>query len=326
MNYYSRTIAHNSLLVYDPNEPKPVGGWKEPTEARDGGQFFKSARAWDNSDDMFKAGPSAIILAYEIADGNIPDYTYFKGDITEAYKVPSFLADYPSKVETVRRSFVFLNHKTDGMPGSLIVLDKVVSTNPSFKKTWLLHTQNKPYINGSIIESVSTQKGRNGKLVTDILLPDEDNINVELIGGSGKEYWVDGHNYGTVTQEDAGCWRVELSPRKEAKSDNFLNVIQTLRADKSPQKVNKVLSDDGQYVAIEIGNNIVVQNLELLTNDKPVKFNLGDNSKTYKVIITDLKSGTWNITAGTDRFTGNASVNGVLTFESHGGNITLSKK
>ena len=326
VNYYSRTIAHNSLLVYDPNEPKPVGGWKEPTEARDGGQFFKSARAWDNSDDMFKAGPSATILAHEIADGNIPDYTYFKGDITEAYKVPSFLADYPSKVETVRRSFVFLNHKTDGMPGSLIVLDKVVSTNPSFKKTWLLHTQNKPYINGSIIESVSTQKGRNGKLVTDILLPDEDNINVELIGGSGKEYWVDGHNYGTVTQEDAGCWRVELSPRKEAKSDNFLNVIQTLRADKSPQKVNKVLSDDGQYVAIEIGNNIVAQNLELSTNDKPVKFNLGDNSKTYKVIITDLKSGTWNITAGTDRFTGNASVNGVLTFESHGGKITLSKK
>ena len=26
VNYYSRTIAHNSLLVYDPNEPKPVGG------------------------------------------------------------------------------------------------------------------------------------------------------------------------------------------------------------------------------------------------------------------------------------------------------------
>lgn len=99
-----------------------------------------------------------------------------------------------------------------------------------------------------------------------------------------------------------------------------------MRADKSPQKVNKVLSDDGQYVAIEIGNNIVVQNLELSTNDKPVKFNLGDSSKTYKVIVTDLKSGVWNIAAGTDRFTGNASVNGVLTFESHGGNITLSKK
>ena len=212
------------------------------------------------------------------------------------------------------------------MPGSLIVLDKVVSTNPSFKKTWLLHTQNKPYINGSIIESVSTQKGRNGKLVTDILLPEKDNIDVELIGGSGKEYWVDGHNYGTVTQEDAGCWRVELSPRKEAKSDNFLNVIQTLRADKSPQKVNKVLSDDGQYVAIEIGNNIVVQNLELSTNDKPVKFNLGDSPKTYKVIVTDLKSGVWNIVVGTDRFTGNASVNGVLTFETYGGKITLSKK
>lgn len=122
------------------------------------------------------------------------------------------------------------------MPGSLIVLDKVVSSNPSFKKTWLLHTQNKPNLNGSVLESVSTQEGRNGKLVTNVLLPEQDNMKVEFIGGTGKEYWVDGHNYGTVSQEDAGCWRIELSPREESKSDNFLNVIQVLRTDKSPQK------------------------------------------------------------------------------------------
>ena len=35
---------------------------------------------------MFKAGPSAAILAHEIASGDVPDYTYFKGDITGAYK------------------------------------------------------------------------------------------------------------------------------------------------------------------------------------------------------------------------------------------------
>ena len=40
VNYYSRTIAHNSLLIYDPDEPKPVGGWKEKAKARDGGQIF----------------------------------------------------------------------------------------------------------------------------------------------------------------------------------------------------------------------------------------------------------------------------------------------
>lgn len=325
VNYYSRTIAHNSLLIYDPNEPKPVGGWKEPTEARDGGQFFKSARAWDNSDDMFEAGPSATILAHEIAQGDIPDYTYFKSDITEAYKVPSFLGNYPSKVEKVRRSFIFLNHKKEGAPGSLIVLDKVISSNPSFKKTWLLHTQNKPNINGSIIESTNTQNGRNGKLVTNILLPEKDNMNVELIGGPGKEYWVNEHNYGTVTQEDAGCWRMELSPKKKVKSDNFLNVIQALKADKSPQKTNKVFSENGEYVAIEIDNNIVVQNLDLSLNDKPVKFNLGNNSKTYKVIVTDLVSGVWNVQSNDKTFKVNASINGVLSFSCNGGNFYISK-
>lgn len=323
VNYYSRTIAHNSLLIYDPDEPKPVGGWKEKAKARDGGQFFKSSKAWDNSEEMFKAGPSAAILAHEIASGDVPDYTYFKGDITGAYKVPSFLADYPSKVEQVRRSFVFLNHKTKGMPGSLIVLDRVISSNPSFKKTWLLHTQHKPEIKGGMIFSTNTQRGRNGKLVTTVLLPESDNADITLVGGSGKEYWVDGYNYGTVSQEDAGRWRVELSPKKASKVDNFLNVLQVMEVNKTPMKIKKSYSKEGKYVAVEIGNNIVAQNLALGINDEEITLSIGKDSKLYKVIITDLKGGLWNVQCGLEKFTVKASVNGVLAFESRGGDIHI---
>lgn len=325
VNYYSRTIAHNSLLIFDPNEPKPMGGWKVAAEARDGGQFFKAPYAWDNSQEMFDAGPSGTLLAHEIAPGKEPDYTYLKGDITEAYKVPDYLSNYPSKVETVRRSFVFLNHKTKNLPGTLIVLDKVVSTNPTFKKTWLLHTQNQPTVNGITIESSSTQKGRNGKLVTTVLIPDKSNANIELVGGAGKEYWVDGRNYGTVTQEDAGCWRVEVSPINKTKSDNFLHVIQTMSATHSAQTVKKAYSSDGEYVAVEVGDYLVMQNLNLCATNKAVEMTIGDASRNYTVIITDLEPGEWSVKSGAGQFVANASDNGVLTFESCGGDFLIMK-
>ena len=57
-------------------------------------------------------------------------------------------------------------------PGVLIVLDKVTSTNESFKKTWLLHSQNEPNIKGDEIGFENIQNGRNGKLQNNVILPE----------------------------------------------------------------------------------------------------------------------------------------------------------
>ena len=265
-NYFARTVAHNSLLIYDPNEPLP-GGWdkKQKVVARDGGQFFFGDHAWDTSADMFKAGKSATILAEEISAGLQPDYSYFKGDLTNSYNVPKFIGVYPPKAELVRRSFVFLNHKSNDIPGTLIVLDKVVSTNASFKKTWLLHTQNEPEINANKITAVNTTDGRDGKLINTVLLPELSNANIQKIGGPGKEYWCDGQNWGSVTQEDAGCWRIELSPRANALADNFLNVLQAMDAGYSPSKQNirSGFSDNNAYAVITVKDRIVAEQLAL---------------------------------------------------------------
>ena len=325
-NYYARTIAHNSLLVLDPNEPLPVS-WdnKAVVRARDGGQFFFADHAWDNSKLMFDAGKSSEILAEEIAPGLQPEYSYLKGDIANAYNVPKFIAAYPPKVETVRRSFVFLNHKASDIPGTLIVLDKVVSTNASFKKTWLLHSQNEPIITGNKIASVNTTNGRNGKLLTTVLLPETANRTIEKIGGPGKEYWVDGRNWGSVTQEDAGCWRIELSPVKSALSDNFLNVIQAMDAGYNPseQPVKSVYSEDGEYVAIQVKDRIVAEQLVLGKNAKTIRFTLGDPQTTYKVLVTDLSAGNWK--AGNKRFKVTEAA-GTLYFQSAGGIFSIEKE
>ena len=328
-NYFARTVAHNSLLILDPNEPLPYG-WdkKAVVKARDGGQFFFADHAWDTSEDMFKAGKSSEILAEEISAGVEPDYSYFKGDLTKAYNVPHFVADYPAKVETVRRSFVFLNHKSKDIPGTLIVLDKVVSTNASFKKTWLLHTQNEPIINKNTIIATNTNNGRNGKLMTTVLLPEISNQNIQKIGGEGKEYWSDGSNWGSVTQEDAGRWRIELSPLKSAVSDNFLNVIQAMDASYNAdgQKIEKVVSENGEYVAVQIKDRIVAEKLALDKNTNELKFSLGNKNTAYKVLITDLQSGKWSVSspAGVKTMTVSETA-GTLYFDSNGGTFMIKK-
>lgn len=329
-NYYARTVAHNSLLVLDPNEPLPVGWDKKAiVTARDGGQFFFADHAWDNSKLMFDAGKSSEILAEEIALGLQPDYSYLKGDIAKAYNVPKFIAAYPPKVETVRRSFVFLNHKSADIPGTLIVLDKVVSTNASFKKTWLLHSQNEPTIAGNKITAVNTDNGRNGKLLTTVLLPDADNRTIEKIGGPGKEYWADGKNWGSVTQEDAGCWRIEMSPVKSSLSDNFLNVIQAMDAGFNPSKqvISTAYSENKEYVAVQVKDRIVAEQLALGKNENALKFTLGDKNTSYKVLVTDLKAGNWKVTggAGVTRFKVSEAA-GTIYFESKGGAFLIEKE
>ncbi len=329
-NYLARTIAHNSLLIYDPNEPLPYG-WdkKSVVRARDGGQFYFADHAWNSSADMFKAGKSSTILAEAIAPGYEPEYSYLKGDLTSAYNVPKFIAAYPPKAAMVRRSFVFLNHKSNDIPGTLIVLDKVVSANASFQKTWLLHTQNEPEIRGTTIISVNTNNGRNGKLVTTVLLPEPDNQTINKIGGPGKEYWSDGTNWGTVTQEDAGRWRIELSPVRSSRSDNFLNVIQAMDAGHDPGRgtVSTVYSENNDYVVLQIKDRIVAEQLALGMNDRPITFSAGDNNTTYKVLVTDLKAGVWTVSTADGVKTFAVSENsGTLYCEAHGGRFSIRKE
>ncbi len=328
VNYYARTIAHNTLLIVDPNEPTPFEGSNVKAIARDGGQFSFKNKAWDSTQEMFNAGKTAQILASEISPGIAPDYSYLKGDMTASYIIPKNVANYPAKVDTVRRSFVFLNLKNEAIPGALIVLDKISSTNAGFKKTWLLHAQNEPNIKGDEVSFESTQNGRNGKLQNTVLLPEINNQQIEKVGGAGKEYWADGKNWGTVTQEDAGQWRIELSPKQQALSDNFLNVIQVM--DAKPAKkgfnISKSLAIKGHYIAISISDRIVAQQLSLDKNEDEIAFTIGNKKSMYNVLITDLKAGEWLVTSETVKK--NITVNetsGTIYFMSKGGSFILRK-
>ncbi len=299
-NYFKRTIAHNSLLIYDPDEVfKSIGyGGAHNTEFadNDGGQLLPG-NGWYGPnvlEDMFdesKNYKTGEILAYGFGtDYNKPDYTYLKGDITDAYS---------DKVSQVRRSFVFLNLKNDDVPAALIVYDKVVSTNKDFKKFWLLHSIEEPQIQGRTVTITRTKDGYSGKLVNDAILPEPENAQLTPIGGLGKEFWVFGTNYENEPQanydlaNERGAWRVELSPKKPANEDYFFNVMQVMDGDNdNPLNVSRLESD--RLSAVQIGGRVVAFSKDTETIDLPTTLTVTGEGQ-IKILITDLKAGTWQV-------------------------------
>lgn len=217
LNYYSRTIAHNSILVHDPAERFVLYG-KE--YANDGGQ-----RWLVSGKDVPSATPPHIaqvldprygyraggIVLYEDAE----EYSYSVGDAAPSYS--------PAKLVAFDRHFLWLKSVRGSVAPVVVILDRVDATSASFKKTYVLHTQGAPQVQGAIVRAAN---GR-GQLVHETLLPRSPRISA--IGGSGKEFWVNGQNHAPSrtpsAAEEAGAWRVEVSPSTQSLRDVFLHVL-----------------------------------------------------------------------------------------------------
>ena len=297
-NFFKRTIAHNSLLIYDPTEIFPAskygGAFQSNFVANDGGQRLPG-NEWHQAKDLndmltgnFKTGK---VLANGFGPNTqTPEYSYLKGDITDAYS---------SKVKEVKRSFVFLNFKDAKIPATLIVFDKVVSSNPEFKKFWLLHSIEQPEINGNKITIKRTLNGDSGMLENTVLLPDLNNAEITSIGGKGKEFWVFGTNYpndprlGDDEANERGAWRIEISPKKAAAEDYYLNVMQV--ADNSIEKLHEVKRIDGdKIVGVQIADRITTFSKNFIVIDRAFSMTVKGNGN-FKFVLTDLLSGTWRI-------------------------------
>lgn len=207
MNWLMRSIAHNVLLVHQPDEKWPVmrDGGRVPY-ANDGGQMWKwkwpasDLQEWKKQADSFERGN---IVAYQ----NDSELLYVAGDCSAAYS--------KSKLEKWIRQIVFLR------PHTVVILDRVVSTDPSHQKTWLIHTQNEPTLEKN---SFSATNGT-GRVVVQTLLPrgaQYEKIQGYLYGGKTFDpppNWVESNV--------APRWRVEVKPATSLKQDVFLHVLFT---------------------------------------------------------------------------------------------------
>lgn len=294
MNYYWRTIAHNSLLVYDPNEDFGKRGY-----GNDGGQRLPNGRNEPRNLDALLAPQNGYrtgkILAHGFGpDPQTPDYTLLQGDLTAAYS---------KKVQQVTRSFVFLNLRNAQVPAALVVFDRVVSARPDFRKYWLLHTLEEPRVEAASATVDSTQHGTRGRLNLDVLLPPTPNAALSKVGGPGKDYWVFGTNYANDPQPtsvakgsiETSAWRLELSPKSASAEDHFLAVMQmTDRTKPARWPVRRVDASKRTGCVIE-GPDAAWMILLKQDNERsadPVEFTVSGSKRT-RVLITDLDPGRW---------------------------------
>ncbi|WP_051620668.1 heparin/heparin-sulfate lyase HepB [Paenibacillus sp. UNC451MF] len=297
--YFKRTIAHNTMLVYDPDELKQYpyvkdGGLVWPN-VNDGGQRWPNeGRPPLTLDDLMnKDFKRADVLAHAIGPDPIkPSYSYLKGDITAAYS---------NKMKQFQRSFLFLNFNETEHPAALIVFDRVASANPDFKKYWLLHSIEEPQIEGSRTTISRSEDGYNGQLINDTLLPARDNQEIEKVGGPGKEYWVFGTNYvndfpGTKEQ---GEWRIEVSPRVPAEEDLFLNVMQMKDID-GPEALSTERMDGETLIGVKIKDWVALFSKSGLRLQKDtvlpdISDGAPDGGASLNYIVTDLAAGQWRV-------------------------------
>jgi hypothetical protein len=233
------------------------------------------------------------IIAFERAPDD--SWGYVCGDATDAYNNPKYVYNaYPRKIsrrnkpkiDLFTRSMVYLP-KTN----NLIVFDRVNALDASYRKAWLLHSVGKPEMSGKIIKTqvaghVEDFDGDTvkitwaggmipppdpkdpGRLFVKTFLPKEHTT--RRIGGKRHEFWVAGKNRPIAAYKDsivpgarhpieAGQWRIEVSPTKLAKFDNFLHLIHICDTrTKTMPPAAQVVAKDKTMTGLAVGKWLVL--------------------------------------------------------------------
>lgn len=313
LNYHKRTIAHNAMLIYKEDENNFGIG-----TVNDGGQ---RVTAWyphnmtteeyiDSSLDVSKT----VSFAYDETS-----YTYIRSDLTGWYS--------QDKLDNYERSFLFYNFSEQKYPGALIVFDKVSAKDADYKKTWLLHSQQIPEISGTRTIIKRNENGYNGRLINETLLPVNPEFNI--VGGEGREYFVDGKNFNAVPPyeptDESGNYRVEVSPSVSEKTDYFLNVIQVSEDDESIIPLNSNLIETNDFYGVKINNRIALFSKENEMFSDEINFSYNSYGK-LSYFICGLSKGSWQISTLDETFIKEVTKSGgILTFDAKGGNITVKR-
>lgn len=299
-NYNKTTVAHNCLLIFDPDED--TSG-----RANCGGERYVDLTGnldlWLN-DKKYRFGK---VTAHEETDTHV----ILTGDITLAYT---------NKVSEVLRSMTFIPTGDAEMPGIFAVYDRVTAANASFKKTFQLHMQTEPEVDGNT--TVITNKG--GKLVNQTLLPND--AVITKVGGEGNEFNINGVNYPSTMMKDennsleAGWGRVEISPVAENLSDSFLNVMYVTDEDSAVDAKSELIESDSA-VGARLGDYAMVFAKSPERAEK-ISFTIpGDGS--VKLLVVGLAGGEYEVGGKVCTATEDG---GSIWIETDAGSVDLVKK
>lgn len=278
-NYFIRTIAHNTLVVYNPDED--MRSTRYNASSNDGGQrpmkpatrAPETLAAYERDKKYYDTGD---ILRFSDSD----DFSYILGDATKAYNNTSYnqamdtdLKNNIAKLKQFQREFLYIRPQQGEDDDYIVIYDRVAVTKPKFsgQNTKLLfHIQNEPLVHskGKRVSAGETLYPKpdqitavngDGKLMVYPLLPD--NLNVRIVGGLGaKANWVFGENYNWHWEKNKpernwirsnfeetpyGQWRIEIEPGDNKLEHNFLTVLHPTRKNNRQLPEIELLSGSG---------------------------------------------------------------------------------
>jgi len=327
VGYYSQTIAHNCITVFDPNESPNNFMQYSKLGINSGGQIATNRNStvdYPKTVEELKTSKTfntGKVLGREVGPNEYePRYTYLKGDIA---------ASYSNKVSEYERSFMFLDFDDKEIPAALIVFDHVVTSNPQFKKTYHLHSVNVPEVNGNRTTILRTENGYNGKLVNDTLLPKAENLDIVVPTTDKDEYLVYGNRFYTSQlasgTDEGSAIRTDISPKNANKEDYFLNVMQMSDADSSEEPLETTLIEAETHTGVKIKDRVVMFGKTKERIFDKVTFGF-DGEETYEISIADLKAGTWKVELNGEELTRSTATEdgGLLVFNGIGGLYTVT--
>jgi heparin/heparan-sulfate lyase len=242
--YAPRTLAHNCLLVYDPEQRMPRGA------SNDGGQTMirgKQHHADWPSYLAHRESEGLHTAEVEASDLESDRYAYVRANLRNAYG---------GRVERYDRQFVFIPEAD-----LLVVFDRVASARAGFQKRWLLHFEDQPSIDGTpaptgvkafpggrltevrrqgALELGGPAMRYDGSLSVETLLPEQRSITT--VGGDGFEFYnrFTETNYPVTPPgpagdiRESGRWRIEVAPERQSRDDVFLHVLRFPAGESQP--------------------------------------------------------------------------------------------
>jgi hypothetical protein len=308
-NYYSRSIAHNTVTVYDPSEKFLDNELN--TLANDGGQKIM---LWQNGERVVPENYSQPDPSLPITwaghpgnweTGNIKaykltnDYCYVTGDATKAYSA--------QKLNKFIRQILFI------FPDYFVIMDTIEASSPNFVKKWLLHTVNEPKIEK---DEIFTTDG-SGKLYCKALYPL--GAVITKIGGEDSAFFAENKNYPHNDElfegNIPGKWRIEITPAKLQNKDLFLNFLcaSEMKREIMP-KVEKIESDSGIGLTMELNGLTWVVIFNRAENG-PVVFPIPEKTLIRNLIFNMLPEKKYSLKFdGKDIKTLTADKNGAIDF------------
>ncbi len=279
-NFYKRSVAHNTILVKDPDEKLA-----HRTKINDGGSRFNQrnpkspaeviADPWFDYGTVLSAGFEANTLK--------PSYSYFKADLTAAYY---------SKISNYTRSFCFLNLNRDDIPAAIILADDLITSKEDFSKFWKINTFNEPARSGQHVVLHNSHGNLTGKTHINMLLPlpEEREIEISSLKDStsilGPQYQINS------SLPETNAYQVIAYPKKHRKHNRFLTIFQ-MAADGIEPLPTDFYESDNKYI-ISIQDRIVCMSAGYEQIQESFSLNV-DKDTEFQILIADLKPGFWNV-------------------------------